>query len=95
MLECERYIMNHKMLYRSYAEEKLNFRRRRFRKRVRGSPTSRPEALGPRERWYLDFLYDTFAASRRFRIPAANDDFCRENLCQSSESVRGRERQAK
>ena len=29
----------------------------------------------------LDFLSDTFGASRRFRILAVNDDCCRENLC--------------
>ena len=40
-----------------------------------------PEALGPGERWSLDFLSDTFDASRRFRILAVNDDCCRENLC--------------
>jgi putative transposase len=40
-----------------------------------------PEALRPGERWSLDFLSDTFGASRRFRILAVNDDCCRENLC--------------
>ncbi len=39
-----------------------------------------PEALAPNERWSLDFLSDTFGASRRFRIFAVNDDCCRENL---------------
>jgi len=29
----------------------------------------------------LDFLSDTFGASRRFRILAVNDDCCRKNLC--------------
>jgi putative transposase len=29
----------------------------------------------------LEFLSDTFGASRRFRILAVNDDSCRENLC--------------
>ena len=40
-----------------------------------------PEALRLGERWPLDFLSDTFGASRRFRILAVNDDCCRENLC--------------
>ncbi len=40
-----------------------------------------PEALRSGERWSLDFLSDTFGASRRFRILAVNDDCCRENLC--------------
>ena len=73
--------MNHKKLYRLYTEEKLGVRRRRGRKRARGSRTLMPEALKPGERWSLDFLSDTFGASRRFRILAVNDDCCRENLC--------------
>ncbi len=40
-----------------------------------------PEALRPGERWSLDFLSDTFGASRRFRILEVNDDCCWENLC--------------
>ena len=81
MLEREGYVMNHKKLYRLYTEEKLGVRRRRGRKRARGSRTPMPEALNPGERWSLDFLSDTFGASRRFRILAVNDDCCRENLC--------------
>ena len=48
------------------------------RKRARGSRSPMPEALRPGERWSLDFLSDTFGASRRFRILAVNDDCCRE-----------------
>jgi len=81
MLERKGMIMNHKKLYRLYTEEKLGVRRRRGRKRARGSRTPMPEALRPSERWSLDFLSDTFGASRRFRILAVNDDCCRENLC--------------
>ena len=64
-----------------YTEEKLGVRRRRGRKRARGSRTPMPQAVKPGERWSLDFLSDTFGASRRFRILAVNDDCCRENLC--------------
>ena len=39
-----------------------------------------PVALHPGERWSLDFVSDTFAASRKFRILAVNDDCFRENL---------------
>lgn len=39
-----------------------------------------PAALRPGKRWSLDFLFDTFGASPRFRILAVNDDCCRENL---------------
>jgi putative transposase len=81
MLERKGMIMNHKKLYRLYTEEKAGVRRRRGRKRARGTRTPMPEALRPNERWSLDFLSDTFGASRRFRILAVNDDCCRENLC--------------
>ena len=73
--------MNHKKLYRLYTEEKLGVRRRRGRKRARGSRTPMPVALRPGERWSLDFVSDTFGASRKFRMLAVNDDCCRENLC--------------
>ena len=34
----------------------------------------------PNVRWSLDFVSDTFGASRKFRILAVNDDCTRENL---------------
>ena len=86
MLEREGYVMNHKKLYRIYKEEQLNVRKRRGRKRARGSRAPMPESLRPNERWSLDFLSDTFGASRRFRILAVNDDCCRENLCLMAET---------
>ena len=81
MLERKGVIMNHKKLYRLYTDENLGVKRRRGRKRARGSRTPMPEALKPGQRWSLDFLSDTFGASRKFRILAVNDDCCRENLC--------------
>jgi len=95
MLEREGYVMNHKKLYRLYTEEKLGVRRRRGRKRARGSRTPMPDALRPGERWSLDFLYDTFGASRRFRISAGNDDCCRENLCLMADTSISRARVAR
>ncbi len=74
-------IMNAKKLYRIYREEGLSVRRRRGRKRARGSRTPMPTALRPNQRWSMDFVSDTFGASRKFRILAVNDDCCRENLC--------------
>ena len=34
----------------------------------------------------MDFLADTFGASRKFHILAVNDDCCRENLCLSADT---------
>lgn len=81
MLERKGMVMNHKKLYRIYCEEGLSVQRKRGRKRARGSRTPMPAATRPNQRWSLDFLSDTFGASRRFRILAVNDDCCRENLC--------------
>lgn len=86
MLERRGKTMNHKKLFRLYTEEKLGVRRRRGRKRARGSRTPMSEATRPNQRWSLDFLSDTFRASRRFRILAVNNDCCRENLCQMSDT---------
>jgi len=75
------HVMNHKKLYRLYRDEGLSVRRRRGRKRARGSRTPMPVPLRPNDRWSMDFVADTFGASRRLRILAINDDACRENLC--------------
>lgn len=81
MLERRGMLMNQKKLYRLYREEGLSVRRRRGRKRARGTRTPMPLALMPNQRWSLDFVADTFGASRKFRILAVIDDCCRENLC--------------
>ena len=81
LLERKGMTMNHKKLYRLYREEGLSVKRRRGRKRARGTRTPMPVPVRPNARWSMDFLSDTFGASRRFRILAVNDDCCRENLC--------------
>ena len=81
MLEREGFTMNEKKLYRIYREEGLSVRRRRGRKRARGTRTPMPIPILPAIRWSLDFVSDTFGASRKFRILAVNDDCTRENLC--------------
>jgi len=80
MLEREGFMMSEKKLYRIYREEGLSVRRR-GRKRARGTRTPMPLPIRPAIRWSLDFVSDTFGASRKFRILAVNDDCTRENLC--------------
>jgi putative transposase len=80
MLEREGVTMSRKKLYRLYKEEGLSVRRRRGRKNARGTRTPMPIAILPNVRWSLDFVSDTFGASRKFRILAVNDDCTRENL---------------
>ena len=81
LLERKGMKMNHKKLYRLYREEGLSVKRRRGRKRARGTRSPMPEAAYPNARWSLDFLADSFGASRKFRILAVIDDCSRENLC--------------
>lgn len=95
MLERKGMIMNHKKLYRLYSEEGLSVRRRRGRKRARGSRTPMPVPLRPGDRWSMDFVSDTFGASRKFRILAINDDCYRENLCLIGDTSIGGERVAR
>jgi len=72
--------INHKKLYRLYREERLSVRKRGGRKRALG--TRAPMAI-PQDRnlrWPLDFVMDTLANGRRFRILTLVDDFTRECL---------------
>src|SRR5262249_4463498 len=70
----------HKKLYRLYPEEKLMVRRRGGRKRALGTraPMQLPQAIN--QRWSLDFVSDTLADGRRFRILCIVHDFSRECL---------------
>jgi putative transposase len=80
LLAREGHSMNHKKLYRLYREEKLMVRRRGGRKRALGTraPMELPHAVN--QRWSLDFVSDTLACGRRFRILCIVDDFSRECL---------------
>jgi putative transposase len=80
MLAREGMKPNHKKLLRIYREEGLRVRRRGGRKRALG--TRAPIALpqGPNQRWSLDFVFDSLACGRRFRILCIVDDFTRECL---------------
>jgi putative transposase len=81
LLERKGMSMNHTKLYRIYREEGLSVKRRRGRKRARGTRTPMPAAGYPHARWSLDFVSDSFGASRKFRILAVIDDCTRECLC--------------
>ena len=78
LLEREGLTMNKKKLYRLYTEERLTVRKRRGRKRAMGTRTPMPPALAPNTAWSLDFVSDTFGASRRFRTLAVVDNCARD-----------------
>ena len=72
--------LNHKKLYRLYREERLTVRRRGGRKRALGTRAPMTIPQGQNLRWSIDFVADTLAAGRRFRILTMVDDFTRECL---------------
>ncbi len=80
LLSREGVRLNHKKLRGIYAEERLQVRRRGGRKRALGTraPISRPDRVN--QRWSLDFVSDTLADGRRFRMLCVVDDFSRECL---------------
>ena len=80
LLEWEGFTMNEKKLYRLCREEGLSVRRRRGRKRARGTRAPMPIPNCPNVRWSLDFVSDTFGASRKFRVLAVINDCTRKNL---------------
>src|SRR6266516_1127927 len=80
LMSREGLIMNHKKLRRLYHEECLQVRRRGGRKRALGTRAPMAIPQGRNQRWSLDFLSDTLADGRRFRILAVVDDFTRECL---------------
>ncbi|EFI49944.1 Integrase catalytic region [Afipia sp. 1NLS2] len=72
--------INHKKLYRIYREERLSVRKRGGRKRALGTRAPMTIPQDQNLRWSLDFVMDTLASGRRFRILTLVDDFTRECL---------------
>jgi putative transposase len=68
LLRREGWRVNHKRVYRLYREERLGIRSKRRRKRVSAPRVLPPPAQRPQERWSMDFLTDSLADGRRFRV---------------------------
>jgi len=80
LLVREGWQVNHKRIYRLYGELGLTMRRKR-RRRV--APAVRRPRLVPEqadEQWSMDFMSDSLADGRRFRILNVVDDATRECL---------------
>jgi putative transposase len=78
MLKREGIMVSLKKVRRIYAEEKLQVRKRKGRKKPCGPRIPAPIPHGPNQRWSLDFVSDVFAGSRRFRVLGVIDDFTAE-----------------
>lgn len=86
----EGVVVNYKNLRRLYREEWLQVHRRSGRKRALGTRRSMVLPRGPNQRWSLDFVSDALASGRRFRILAVADDFTREWLALSADTLLSR-----
>lgn len=80
MLVREGVCINRKKVYRLYKSEGLTVRKRGGRKRAVGARSPMAIPQGANQRWSLDFVSDTLADGRRFRILCVIDDFTRECL---------------
>ncbi len=89
-LKLDGWQSNHKKLYRLYCEEKLVLRKknkRRLKCEKRGDVAA---ATRPGQRWSMDFIHDTLAGGRSFRILNLTDTFTRQCLGQEVDPPIGR-----
>ncbi len=77
LLRREGWRVNHKRVYRLYREEGLGIRVKRRRKRVAAPRVPPAPARRPNERWSLDFLTDSLADGRHFRVLTVVDNVSR------------------
>jgi putative transposase len=77
LLRREGWRVNHTRVYRRYRQEGLGIQRKRQRKRVSAPRVLPPPATQPLERWSLDFLSDSLADGRRFRVLTIVDNVSR------------------
>ena len=77
LLRREGWRVNHKRVYRLYREEGLGIRVRRRKKLASAPRVLPPPATKPQERWSMDFLTDTLADGRRFRVLTRVDNVSR------------------
>jgi putative transposase len=87
-LRREGWKVNRKRVYRLYVEEGLVLRRRRpKRRRAASHRVERPQATAPNEIWAMDFMHDTLADGRSFRVLTVIDTHTRE--CVALEGATG------
>jgi putative transposase len=71
-------LVNHKKVYRLYTAEGLAVRRRKRKKLAAGARILLAPPTQPNERWSMDFMGDSLATGRTFRILNIVDDYSRE-----------------
>ncbi len=93
-LRREGMVVNHKRVYRLYREEGLSVRKRPRKRLARGRvPASVP--IAPNVRWSMDFVSDSLADGRKFRVFNVVDDYSREALVMEVDTSIGGQRIAR
>ena len=80
LLDREGVAVNHKRVYRVYRTAGVQVRRRRRKRLTRADRVPLPTASQRLERWSIDFMHDTLADGRTFRVLNIVDDYTRECL---------------
>ena len=78
LLRREGRVINHKRIYRLYRQEGLTVRRRKRKRVARGRGPILLAPMRTNQRWSMDFMGDTLASGRTFRLLNIVDDFSRE-----------------
>jgi putative transposase len=90
LLRREGWPVNVKRVYRLYREEGLSLRYKRPKKRVSVPRVMPPPARRPNERWSIDFLKDSLADGRAFRVFTVVDNVSRVSpAIEAAFSIRG------
>jgi putative transposase len=81
LLRRDGFEVNHKRVYRIYRDEKLLVHLRRRRRRCAAlARVVLSKAQRPNQQWAMDFMSDTLASGRRFRVFTLVDHFTREGI---------------
>ena len=79
LLRREGFKVNHKRVERLYREEGLSLRRRRRRKNLSHVRVVSQPPDGANQTWAVDFVHDTLANGRCFRVLTIIDQWSRES----------------
>ena len=77
-LKKDGLVINRKRTARIYAEEKLQVRHRKRKKRCRMPKVARPKATKPNKVWSIDFVHDWLLTRRKLKFLTVIDDFTKE-----------------
>lgn len=80
ILRREGWRVNPKRIYRLYTEDGLTVRTKVRKKLARRSRVPTPRAMGPNQKWSMDFMSAKLLDGRWFRMLTVIDQFTRECL---------------